>query len=143
MLGRLVMGIAGDRVGNKRAMIVCFIILVAVLAWLQVSKEVWMLYLFAVAYGFAHGGFFALFSLLAAELFGLSSLGAILGTIICAGTIGGAIGPALAGYIFDVTSSYQAAFLICAVIGTVGLVLTTILTPVTGECGQNRVPFRI
>ena len=92
-----------------------------------------MLYLFAAIYGFAHGGFFTLLSPLVAELFGLSSHGAIFGAIFFAGTIGGAIGPPLAGRIFDVTGNYQLAFLICAVVSGIALTLALLLRPVGKE----------
>jgi len=131
--GRLVMGSAGDRIGNKRAMIVCFLILVAMLSWLQLAKESWMLYLFAVAYGFAHGGFFALISPMIAELFGTHSHGVIFGVIVFVGTIGAAISPILAGYIFDVTHSYQIAFLILAAFSIIGLTLTILIRPTNNK----------
>jgi MFS family permease len=133
MAGRFVMGTAGDRIGSRLAMAICFIILVVALVWLQSARELWMLYLFAAIYGFAHGGFFALLSPLVAELFGLSSHGAIFGTVYFIGTIGGAIGPLLAGRIFDVTGNYQLAFLISAVVSGIALILTLLLRSVGKE----------
>jgi len=137
IVGRLVMGNAGDRIGNKPALIVCFIILVASLLWLQLANELWMLYLFAAIYGVAHGGFFALISPIVAELFGTGSHGVILGTVFFSGTIGGAIGPVLAGHIFDITSSYQLVFLICATMSVIGTILTSLLTPTSSRGGLS------
>jgi len=131
IIGRFIMGSAGDKAGNRLAIIVCFLILLVSLLWMLVAKELWMLYLFACVYGFAHGGFFALISPSVAEFFGLSSHGAILGAVFCPTTIGGAIGPVLAGHIFDVTSSYQLAFLVFTVICIVGFILTLLLKPIT------------
>ena len=131
IIGRFVMGSAGDKAGNRLAIIVCFLILLVSLLWMLVAKELWMLYLFACVYGFAHGGFFALISPSVAEFFGLSSHGVILGAVFCLTTIGGAIGPVLAGHIFDVTSSYQLAFLVFTVVCIVGFILTLLLKPVT------------
>ena len=88
-----------------------------------------MLYFFAAMYGFAHGGFFVLLSPLVAELFGLNSHGIIFGTVFFGGMIGGAVGPPLAGYIFDVTGSYQPAFLIFAAASGAALVLALLLKP--------------
>ncbi len=127
--GRLVMGNAGDRIGNKRAMVICFALLVAALSWLQFARELWMLYLFAAVYGFAHGGFFALLSPLIAGLFGTRSQGTTLGIVLFGGQIGGAIGPLLTGYIFDTRGSYQLAFLILLAFATTGLILMTSLRP--------------
>lgn len=133
--GRLIMGSTGDRVGNKWAVIVSLLVFVAAFIWLLVAKELWMLYVFAAAYGFAHGGFFAVGSPLVAELFGISSHGLIFGIVFFSGTIGGAIGPFVAGYIFDVTGSYQVAFVACAAIVIFGLILTMLLTPITDKHG--------
>jgi len=136
MVGRFVMGSAGDRIGNKLAMIVCFVVLLVSLLWLQLANKLWMLYLFAVVYGFAHGGFFALVSPTVAGLFGTRSHGVILGIVLCSGTLGGASGSVLAGHIFDITNSYQLVFSILVVFSIIGLILTTLLKSI-GE-GENK-----
>jgi MFS family permease len=135
MVGRLVTGIAIDRMGSKRAMMGSLLILIISFSWLLMAKELWMLYLFAVVYGLAHGGIFTVISPIVAEHFGISSHGVIFGIVVFSGTIGGAIGPLLAGHIFDLTGSYQLVFLILAALGTVSLVLTSLLRPVRGEIG--------
>jgi cyanate permease len=43
------------------------------------------------------------------------------------GSIGAAIGPIVAGYIFDALGSYTIAFSICAVLAFTGLVSTFLL----------------
>jgi MFS family permease len=128
--GRFLMGSAGDRIGNRMALLVCLSFLFAGLLWLQVAKTLWMFYVFATLYGFAHGGFFALGSPLVAGLFGTKSHGLILGIVIFSSTIGGAIGPILAGHIFDVTRTYQTVFYILAALSITGLILTASLKPV-------------
>ena len=42
-------------------------------------------------------------------------------------TIGGALGPWLTGFLFDRTASYQMAFLVCATLSTLALILTFFL----------------
>jgi len=138
IVGRVVLGSAADRIGNRRVFIIGFILLSAALFWLVPAREVWMLYLFAAVFGFAHGGVGASESPLVARLFGLSSHGLILGVTSLGFTTGAAVGPFLAGYIFDVTGSYQVAFLVCAAIGIVGLILTSLLTPIKGERGKTK-----
>ena len=66
-----------------------------------------------------------------AELFGLRAHGVILGMTIFCGMVGGAVGPLVAGMIFDVTGSYQLAFLILAGIIVITLILTSLLRPVS------------
>ncbi|MCK4786272.1 MAG: MFS transporter [Desulfobacteraceae bacterium] len=127
MLGRLSTGIAIDRIGNKKSLIICFILLIASFLWLQVAEEIWMLYLFAVIYGVAHGAFFTVISPIVAELFGISSHGVLFGIVAFSGTVGGAIGPVLAGHIFDVTLSYQLVFLILTGVSIASLLLSLLL----------------
>ncbi len=91
MVGRLVIGIAIDRIGNKKSMTICFLILIASLLWLQMASELWMLYLFAAVYGLAHGGFFTVISPIVAEFFGIGSHGVLFGVVGFSGTIGGAL----------------------------------------------------
>ena len=130
ILGRLAIGFSSDRVGCRKSMILCCIIFVISFSLLLMAREFWMLILFSLIYGFAHGGYATLISPLAAELFGMRSHGTILGIMIFVGTIGGAIGPVFAGYLFDVTGSYQSSFIICIAIGVIGLALSTTLRPV-------------
>jgi len=129
MVGRLIIGIAIDRIGNKKAMTICFLILIASLLWLQVAGELWMLYLFAAVYGLAHGGFFTVISPIVAEFFGIGSHGVLFGVVGFSGTVGGAIGPFLAGHIFDITSSYQLVFFILTGVSVTGLILISLLKP--------------
>jgi MFS family permease len=49
-----------------------------------------------------------------ADVFSGPHLGAILGVVQAGGGIGGAIGPFLGGWLFDVTGSYGLAFLAAA-----------------------------
>jgi len=137
MIGRFITGIAIDRIGGKRAMIVCCILLIAGLLWLQTAKELWMLYLFAVIYGSAHGGYFTTISPIVAEFFGIRAHGVLFGIIAFCGTVGGAIGPILAGYSFDVTAQYSQAFWLCTLMSVLGLVLLLPLKPIEDRRKMN------
>ncbi len=125
--GRIIMGSASDRIGNKSVLIVCFALMAVALVWLLVAKEAWMLFLFAVVFGFAYGGLVAAQSPAVADLFGMSSHGVILGVIVSIITIGAAVGPVMAGGIFDITGSYNFAFLVCIAFSIVSLILTLFL----------------
>lgn len=124
ILGQLSMGTIADRIGSKLSLIIGFALLAAALFFLLTAKGGWALYLFAALFGLGQGGLAALLPLATAELFGLSSHGAIFGIIIFGGTVGGTIGPVLAGWIFDIYDSYSLAFIIMAILAVVALVLT-------------------
>jgi MFS family permease len=131
IVGRVVLGGVADRIGNRQVFIIGFILMSASLFWVVPIKEVWELYLFAAIFGFAFGGCATSESPLVAELFGLSSHGLILGAINLLGfTFGAAIGPFIAGSVFDMTNSYQLAFIACAATGIAGLILTIVLKPI-------------
>ena len=129
MLGRIVIGTANDKIGGKRSLVICFTMLLCGLIWLHVASQAWMLFLFAVIYGFAHGGFFTVMSPTIAEFFGTGSHGLLYGIVLASGTIGGAAGPLMAGYTFDVTGNYRVAFLILILLAVIGFILITLLQP--------------
>ena len=132
ILGKVMLGIAVDRIGGRQGFIISFILVSAALFWLVPATEIWQLYLFAAVFGFAYGGCAACEAPLVAALFGLRSHGLVLGVINLGFTIGGSVGPLMAGYIFDVTGSYQLAFLISAAVGIVGFILAAVLRPIRG-----------
>lgn len=130
IIGNFVLGgIIGDRIGNRKAFIISTALMAASLFWLVPATQVWALYLFALVFGIGLGGMGPSESPLIARLFGLSSHGLIYAVIGLGWTIGGAVGPFVTGYMCDVYGNYQLAFLICAVIAVVGLVLLVILRP--------------
>ncbi|MFC1911614.1 MFS transporter [Chloroflexota bacterium] len=132
-LGRIILGMCGDRIGNKLAYIVSFSLVSAALFWLLFSGELWMLYLFAIVFGFGYGGIASLVSPVTAEQFGLNSIGIILGVLLFSCALGETTGPVVAGYIFDTSGSYMLAFLICAVLSSLGLVLILLLKRVDSK----------
>jgi MFS family permease len=132
-IGGVALGSAADRIGNKRVLAIGSILLSAGMFWLVTIREVWMFYVFAVIYGFGVSGGGVMEPTMVAELFGIKSHGLILGVVSFVFTIGGAVGPVITGYIFDVTASYELAFLVCALLGIFGLILTLMLKPVKSQ----------
>jgi len=129
MLGRFVSGLVIDKRDSKTVMNVCFLLLLGALVWLQFAHRLWMFYFFGVVYGLAHGGFFTAISPLVAEWFGIHSHGTIFGIVACFGTTGGAVGPLLAGHLFDLSGRYQSTFLILTALALVSWGLLISLRP--------------
>ena len=130
--GRIAFGRLSDVIGTKPALIISFALLSIDFMWLMIAREAWMLYLFAAVFGIAYGTIEVLQSPLLAELFGLKSLGSILGANTAFAAIGFTIGSVLAGHIFDTTGSYNIAFLICIAMGLIGTILNVFL-PTSGD----------
>ena len=129
VVGNYVMGRVCDKIGPRKIFIICFTIMAAVLFWLTQSREVWMLYLFSVVFGFFHGANATAQAPIVARIFGLKAHGAIFGAVAFGFTAGGAVGPVLTGYMHDLTGNYQGAFILCGVSGILGLISTLILRP--------------
>ena len=127
ILGRIIMGGTGDRLGGKHSLAIAYVILSLSLIWLLFIREPWVLFAFAPVYGFTHGAFFTLISPTVAELFGTKAHGVIFAIILLHGTIGGAISPFIAGRVFDTLGTYQPVFICLSIISVIGLVLVHFL----------------
>ena len=140
IVGRLLMGAVSDKIGSRTAMIICLSVMTVAFSWLQFAGEQWMLFLFAFAQGFAHGSFYALISPVVADLFGLKAQGAILGITYFVGTVGGSIGPYMAGKLFDINHTYMQSYLICLVLAFSATLMMTLIRNVsikTKEAGAR------
>ncbi len=139
IIGRIMMGSVADRVGNRIALMITYICMSVALLWVIFAGELWMLYLFAIIFGFGYGGLVTLQSPVVAWLFGLRSHGVIFGAVIIGYAIGSAFSPVLAGHIFDVVGSYQIAFSLCAALAIVAIVSSWLLRPIVGEEGKKLI----
>ena len=138
VLGRLVIGTFSDRIGGRRGFLLCLLPLTGGLLAFSVIDTRAALFVAALVYGFGHGGLFTIVAPTVAEYFGTRSVGAIFGAIVFFGTVGGAIGPILAGRIFDVTGSYVIAFLTLASMATLALLLVLSLPRMAKDSATTR-----
>lgn len=125
--GRLVVGGMSDRIRGRRSYMLCLAPLAASLVALLYIDTPWLLFAAMVVYGFGHGGLFTVVSPTVAEYFGLRDHGAIFGSILFFGALGGAFGPIMAGLAFDVTGSYALAFTTLAALAAMALALVATL----------------
>lgn len=117
MAGNLVGGWLSDRVGRGGVFVlgtVAAILGIGCLAVMRGPQDFFLLVLYAVS-GFGFGMRIAQLSAIPADAFAGPHLGAILGVVQAGGGLGGAIGPYLGGWLFDVTGSYALAFLAASV----------------------------
>ncbi len=129
IIGRITMGICADRFGSKQAFVIAIVVVIGSLFLLQVIRRFEMFYIFGAVFGFGNYGLAAVMPVLAADLFGLRSLGAILGVVVFCFGIGALTGATMAGKIYDVTSSYQVAFGILIAVAIVALIQALLLKP--------------
>jgi MFS family permease len=123
------LGSAIDRLGGKPVLMLTFALISLSFLWLLPSNQLWMFYVFAIIFAAGYGASSAIHSPITAEYFGLKSHGTIMGMLLIGNYAGGAVGPALAGRIFDVNGSYRWAFVICIVLTLIILAATLLLKP--------------
>ena len=120
MIGQLC-GFISDRIGREVTYTLGTIgsIIAIGALMLATTSQPWLLYLYVIFWGIFFGILGPTQFASIADLFAGKHFGAINGFLLLGFGIGGAIGPWLGGYIFDVMNSYTLAFLI--VIVTKGL----------------------
>lgn len=126
--GRIGIGYFGDRINIKSTFVISYALLTVGFLGLIFSGTIMSLQIFALIFG-VFSGLGIMLAPFLAELFGLRALGAITGAITCANSIGSAIGPTLAGGIFDASRSYNLAFVLCAVLGTACTIIVCLVKP--------------
>jgi MFS family permease len=120
VIGRLGLGLLGDRVGTLRLFKVATLAMGAsYLLWLAATDYGWLL-VFAAVLGLGYGVRIALMPVILIELFGLQSLGAVLGVFFTATGVSALVGPPLAGFIVDYAGSYRWAAALALALGLLG-----------------------
>ena len=128
--GRILLGTLADKTGNKPVFILCFVLSCGAFLFISFVHTHWAFFVLAVLIGIAQGGIGTSMSPITASLFGLKSHGLIFGCVGLGNTFGAAVGPLLAGYIFDLTASYHIALLLCAAASLAGLFFASLIRPV-------------
>ncbi len=109
-------GFLSDKIGREKTFTGCCVLsIISVVALLSLkdTTDPWAIYIFVVSFGFAMGLFAPALTAGAADLFYGKHFGTVNGILLMGFGLGGAIGPWLGGYIFDITGNYSLAFIIC------------------------------
>jgi MFS family permease len=129
LLGRTVLGTVSDRIGRRWTLRLAYVVNALAIAGLMAGLEVRLLYTIAFTVGFFGIGGSVVLGPLFGELFGQLHLGKVLGVFMTCGAVAGFMGPFLAGYLFDLTGSYSAAFIAATGIASGGALLTFLIRP--------------
>ena len=117
MAGNLLGGWLSDQLGRGRVFALGSIVAIAGIGCLAATRgpQDLLLLILYTASGIGFGMRIAQLSAIPADVFSGPHLGTILGVVQAGGGLGGAIGPFLGGWLFDVTGSYRLAFAAAAV----------------------------
>ena len=125
-------GVISDRVGREKVIIFCSVLAVGGLLALISVRDVnnpWLLYIYALSFGYGAGLFTAVIYAGAADIFHGKHFGTVSGLLLTGMGLGGAIGPWLGGYLYDISGSYDAAFTLCIVCLTLASITFWIAAP--------------
>jgi MFS family permease len=106
--------LVSDRIGRESTMIISTIFGISgifVLLFMKNTSDSWMLYYYAIAFGFSNGLSAPTIAATTTDIFQGPRVGATIGFVWLSFAVGGAIGPWLGGWIFEITQSYENAFL--------------------------------
>jgi len=126
--GRLTAGAVSDRVGTRTTIGAAYVIeIVALIALLWLPSRAALLgSLVVFGAGFAASD--TMVAKVIPEVFGLRAIGAIMGVLTLGWRLGAAIGPAAAGFLYDLTGAYTIPFGAAPLAVAVSWVLFTLST---------------
>jgi len=127
LLGRVLMGYLADRLSRQRVMLLIYTLVAASIPLLFVAHGLPGLYLFAFTFGVGLGGDYMIIPLMAADLFGVQSLGRLMGIVLTADNISEAVVPMLVAGIRDRTGSYAQGFTVLVVLAVLGAIAVSLL----------------
>ena len=110
IVSRLVSGLICDRIGGIKTLLLGSVLQgIALFAFLPFDGLV-PLYVISATFGLFQGGIVPSYAIIVREHFSHKEVGERVGSVIMATLLGMALGGWLSGWIFDMTGSYQAAF---------------------------------
>jgi MFS family permease len=107
-----------DWIGREKTVIIATVFAIGALIALIMVRDTskpWLLYLYAIGFGFGAGLYAPTSFAGMADIFHGRRFGEISGLLLTGMGLGGAIGPWLGGYIYDTSNSYNSAFILCIV----------------------------
>jgi len=118
IIGRFGLGWLGDVFDKKYVMVwALFLMGLGMLAFCYVQVT-GVVFLFLLLFAPGYGGAMVIRGAILREYFGRDSFGKMIGILMGFGSIGGIIGPTLAGWVFDTLGSYNIIWLVfCGIIG--------------------------
>ena len=136
ILGKFLTPLIVIKIGSKKTLAFLLALQALALFVLIGADGLWMFFLLITIFGFGFGGSSPLRMTMIAEFFGLKSIGAMIGTIEIAWSLGAISGPVMAGFVFDVSGRYDTAFLTGGLIVLIGSVSACFLKKPL-EKGEN------
>jgi len=131
--GRILFGLAGDRFGAKRVLVIgLFAQSLGAGAYFFV-RQLGEFYAVAAVFGLIYGGIMPLYAVIAREYFPMRIMGTVLGASTIFSSLGMALGPAVGGWIYDTTGGYGWLYIASAGMGFGAMAIALLFPPYPSE----------
>jgi len=111
IISRIASGVIADRIGGVRTLIIGSVMQGVALFLYLMFDGLFSLYVISGIFGLFQGGIVPMYAIIVREYFPANEASAKVGFVIMGTVLGMALGGWMSGAIFDLTGSYQAAFL--------------------------------
>ena len=128
--GRFGFGWLGDRFDKRHVLGATFLLMSGGVLLFSYACNVMVLCLFVLFFSLGFGGSMVLRGAILREYFGKSSFGKMLGIVMGSASVGGILGPTLAGYAFDSLGSYIPVWVMFFALTLLGSFLVTRMRPI-------------
>ncbi|MBI5132157.1 MAG: MFS transporter [Rhodopseudomonas palustris] len=129
MFGRIGFGLAGDRFGAQRVLVIGLLAQALGVASYAFVGGLAGFYAVAVVVGFIYAGTMPLYAVIIRENFPLRMMGTIIGGISMAGSLGMSTGPLVGGLIYDRVGSYAPMYLAACGMGLMAMLILATFRP--------------
>ena len=135
-LGKVTLGICGDRWGARTTFTLSAIMTAIGLWVLIMAGHPWLAFLYALMFGFPQGGPLALTPMVAADCHGLANFGAVFGAMNFFSILGAGFGPVVISKMRDSSGSYDGALTLLIVLTLISAASIYMARP------SKKMPFR-
>ena len=127
LLGVLVAGVMADAFGASRPTLLCFAMRIGIFALILLAQDTPVILAFGLLYGFTFLITAPLTVVFLGNIYGPHRLGTLTGTVSMIHQIMGGLGAFAGGWIFDLTGSYNAAFVLMLALSLAATALTLVV----------------
>jgi sugar phosphate permease len=127
LVGRLLMGWLADRWPKKRVMVIIYVIVAITIPLMFSAPTPGVLKVWAFLFGVGLGGDYMIIPLMAADLFGLRTMGRLMGVILTADSVAEAVVPMTVASMRDQSGTYTSGFMLLVALAALGALAVSFL----------------